>query len=238
MTMITLYQYLPAWTVPCISPYVTKVAYYMTMAGLRFDTKPQDLTQLDRDTPAGKLPCIKDEDGTFVNDSTHIIEYLKKKYGDKLDAGTTPAEQATMLAFNRMIDEHTYWTAVIQPRWRETANWEIYLRIIAGTQDVPPALRAFADDFRFRILNEFMNGGWGRLSADALYARARALLHGRSAALGGRARAVDPAPHHRHALQLRHQGLRRRQEEPGGLHGPHEGPLRHLSPTASRGNRP
>ena len=172
--MITLYQYLPAWTVPCISPYVTKVAYYMTMAGLRFDTKPQDLTQLDRDTPAGKLPCIKDEDGTFVNDSTHIIEYLKKKYGDKLDAGTTPAERATMLAFNRMIDEHTYWTAVIQPRWRETANWEIYLRIIAGTPDVPPALRAFADYFRFRILNEFMNGGWGRLSADALYTRARA----------------------------------------------------------------
>ena len=53
--MITLYQYLPAWTVPCISPYVTKVAYYMTMSGLKFDTKPQDLTRLDKDTPAGKL---------------------------------------------------------------------------------------------------------------------------------------------------------------------------------------
>lgn len=182
--MITLYQYLPAWTVPCISPYVTKVAYYMTLTGQRFDMQPQDLTKLDRDTPAGKLPCIKDADGTLVNDSTHIIEYLKAKYGDKLDEGATAAERAVMLAFNRMIDEHTYWVAVIQPRWRETANWEKYLRIIAGAQDVPPALRAFADDFRFRILNEFMNGGWGRMSAEAIYRRARADIDALSDQLG------------------------------------------------------
>ena len=171
--MITLYQYLPAWTVPCISPYVTKVAYYMTIAGHDFETKPQDLTRLDKDTPAGKLPCIVDTDGTAVNDSTHIIEYLRAKYGDTLGAGVTPVEQAQMMAFNRMIDEHTYWVAVIQPRWRETANWEKYLRIIAGTEDVPAGLRAFGDDFRFRILNEFMNGGWGRMSAEVIYRRAR-----------------------------------------------------------------
>ena len=48
------------------------------------------------------------------------------------------------------------------------------MRIIAGTDDVPPGLRAFADDFRFRILNEFMHGGWGRLPAEVLYNRARA----------------------------------------------------------------
>ena len=78
-----------------------------------------------------------------------------------------------MHAWNRMIDEHTYWVAVIQPRWRETANWEIYLRIIAGTDDVPPALRAFADDFRYRILTEFMLGGWGRMPAEVIYKRAR-----------------------------------------------------------------
>lgn len=89
-----------------------------------------------------------------------------------------------MLAFNRMIDDHTYWTAVIQPRWRETANWEKYLRIIAGTDDVPAGLRAFGDDFRFRILNEFMNGGWGRLPADAIYRRARADIDALSDQLG------------------------------------------------------
>ncbi len=182
--MITLYQYLPAWSVPCISPYVTKVAYYMTMAGLEFQLQAQDLTKLDKDTPAGKLPCIRDEDGTFVNDSTHIIEYLQGKYGDPLDEGASATERATMMAFNRLIDEHTYWVGVIQPRWRESAGWEKYVRIIAGTDDVPPGLRAFADDFRFRILNEFMTGGWGRMSADAIYRRARTDIDTLSGFLG------------------------------------------------------
>ncbi|HSV71006.1 MAG TPA: glutathione S-transferase C-terminal domain-containing protein [Methylibium sp.] len=184
--MITLYQYMPAWSVPCISPYVTKVAYYMTMTGLKYDTKPQDLANLDRDTPAGKLPYIVDSDGTVVSDSTHIIEYLQNKYGDALDDGTTAQERATMLAFNRMIDDHTYWVAVIQPRWRETDNWEKYLRIIAGTEAVSPGLRAFADDFRFRILNEFMNGGWGRMPASVIYERARADVDALSDFLGSK----------------------------------------------------
>ncbi len=184
--MITLYQYLPAWTVPCISPYVTKVAYYMTMAKVPFQTKPQDLTRLDQDTPHGKLPVIVDEDGTKVADSTHIVQYLRTKRGDPLDGDASAEERAQMLAWNRMIDEHTYWVAVIQPRWRETPNWEIYLRIIAGTDDVPPGLRAFADDFRHRILTEFMQGGWGRMSADVIYQRARADVDALSDFLGGK----------------------------------------------------
>jgi len=196
--MITIHQYLPAWTVPCISPYVTKVFYYMKMTGLGFEAKAQDLTRLDQDTPHGKLPIIVDGDGTQVADSTRIIDYLKAKYGNPLDGNAEPAEQAQMHAWNRMIDEHTYWVAVIQPRWRETANWEIYLRIIAGTDSVPPGLRAFADDFRHRILTEFMLGGWGRMPADVIYQRARAdidslsnFLDGKPYFMGKEPRSID-----------------------------------------------
>lgn len=192
--MITIYRYLPAWTVPCISPYVTKAIYYMRMAEIKYEAQNQDLTKLDIDTPHGKLPLIIDSDGTRVADSTHIIEYLKGKYGDPLDGEATGEERAQMHAFNRMIDEHTYWTAVIQPRWRETANWEIYLRIIAGTQDVPPALRAFADDFRFRILAEFMTGGWGRMPADVIYRRARTDVDALSGFLGSKPFFMGPKP--------------------------------------------
>jgi glutathione S-transferase len=192
--MITIYRYLPGWTVPCISPYVTKAIYYMRMAEIKHEAQNQDLTKLDIDTPHGKLPVIVDSDGTRVADSTHIIEYLKGKYGDPLDGEATGEERAQMHAFNRMIDEHTYWTAVIQPRWRETANWEIYLRVIAGTQDVPPALRAFADDFRFRILAEFMTGGWGRMPADVIYRRARSDFDALSGFLGSKPFFMGPKP--------------------------------------------
>lgn len=170
--MIKIYGYLPGWTVPCISPYVTKSINYMKMAGIPHEFVNANLATLDSDTPHGKLPVI-DDNGEKVADSTAIINYFKKKYGDKFDEDASPKDRATMLAINRMIDDHLYWTAVIQPRWRETANWEKYLRVIAGSDDVPPPLRAFADDFRHRILVEFMQGGWGRMSADTIYARAR-----------------------------------------------------------------
>jgi len=181
--MIKLYGYLPGWTVPCISPYVTKVANYLKMTGQSYEFVNQDLTKLDQETPFGKLPKIEDGD-TTVSDSTDIISYLKGKYGDKLDGDVQPAKMAQMHAWNRLIDEHLYWCSVIQPRWRETANWEIYLRIIAGTDDVPSGLRAFADDFRFRILTEFMLGGWGRMPGDVLYGRARADIDAISVTLG------------------------------------------------------
>lgn len=183
--MIAIYQYMPAWTVPCISPYVTKACYYMKMAGLEYEAKPQDLTKIDFDTPHGKLPVI-DDGGTRVADSNDIIKYLKSKHGDPLDGSATAEARAQMHAWTRMIDDHLYWVAVIQPRWRETANWEIYLRIIAGTDDVPPLLRAFADDFRFRILAAFMYGGWGRMPAELIYQHARADIDALSDSLGSK----------------------------------------------------
>lgn len=197
--MIKIYGYMPGWTVPCISPYVTKVVNYMKMAGLEYEFVNQNLATLDGDTPHGKLPTINDS-GEIVADSTAIIKFLKKKYGDKFDSDASDKDMATMHALNRMIDEHLYWTAVIQPRWRETPNWEKYIRVIAGTDDVPPPLRAFADDFRHRILVEFMQGGWGRMDAATIYGRARedidaldAFIGPKGFALGEKPRSIDAA---------------------------------------------
>ncbi|MGA7873345.1 MAG: glutathione S-transferase family protein [Candidatus Binatus sp.] len=169
--MITIYQYIPGWNVPCISPFVTKTIYYMRMAGIPHEVKRQDLSRLQQDAPYGKLPFI-DDNGVKVADSTAIIDYLRK-YAD-LDSDATATERAQMLAWNRMIDEHTYWCAVIQPRWREEANWEIYLPIIFGASPVPPEVRQTLEEFRKLILSEFLGHGVGRLPDNVVYERARA----------------------------------------------------------------
>ena len=48
--MIEVYGYVPAWGLPDISPYVTKLVFYMTMTKIQFEYKNQDLTKLDTDS--------------------------------------------------------------------------------------------------------------------------------------------------------------------------------------------
>lgn len=165
---ITVYGYVPAWGIPDISPYVTKLVNYMTFTGLEFEHKTQDLATLDQDSPHGKLPYIVDSDGTKVGDSNTIIGYLKNKYGDKLDADLSKRQLAQALAFNRLIEEHLYWSGIIQPRWREDSGWETYIPYIVQGAEVTPEIRAGLDGFRARIMAEFDGQGMGRRSAEVV----------------------------------------------------------------------
>ena len=166
--MITVYGYVPAWGIPDISPYVTKVVNYLKFTGVEFEHKTQDLATLDEDSPHGKLPYIVDSDGTKVGDSNTIIAYLKDKYGDKLDADLSKQERALALAFNRLIEEHLYWSGIIQPRWSEDSGWETYIPYIVQGAEVTPEMREGLDGFRGRILTEFDGQGMGRRSAEVV----------------------------------------------------------------------
>jgi len=168
--MISIYRFNPAWNVPCVSPFVTKAIYYLRMADIPHEVKVQDFSRLEQDAPYGKLPYIED-DGVKIADSTAIIGYVKK-YRD-LDRDATASEKAQMLAWNRTLDEHTYWCAVIQPRWCEEPNYEIYVPLIAGVKRVPPEVRRAIDEFRQKILSEFVGHGMGRLPSEVVYERAR-----------------------------------------------------------------
>jgi glutathione S-transferase len=184
--MVKMFCYGPGWSVPCISPYVTKVAYYMDLAGIKYQLVGANPFKLRTDTPHGKLPVIEDDDGTTVADSTNIIQHFEDTRGSPLDGGATERERAQMMAFNRLLDEHFYWCAVIQPRWREQSNWEIYVPIICGGSMPDPVLRNELEAFRRMVLSEFDGQGMGRLDAPKVYARARQDIDALAGQLGDR----------------------------------------------------
>ena len=174
------------WQVPCVSPFVSKAVYYLKMAGIPFETERQDLMKLQEDAPFAKLPYIVDKDGTKVADSTEIIKYLKGAYDDALDGDADARELATIHAWNRMLDEHLYWAAVIEPRWDDDANFDIYRPYLVGLDEVPDEVNAVLDQFRTMIREEHVGHGLGRMPADVVYERARQDIEAISDNLGDR----------------------------------------------------
>ena len=136
----------------------------MTITKTEYKYHSQDLTKLDADAPYGKLPYIIDtaNGDKKVGDSNTICDYLKSRDGDKLDHDLSKADRAVSLAFDRLIGEHLYYSAVLEPRWRMDEGFEIYIPYIVGGAEVTPELRQVLDGFRGRILDGFKGQGMGR----------------------------------------------------------------------------
>jgi glutathione S-transferase len=117
--MITLYTFGPAFGLPDPSPFVMKAEVLLKMSGLPYRT---DTTGFKR-APKGKLPYIKDGDVTIA-DSTFIRLYLQRRYGIDLDAGLSPAERAIAWAFEKMCEEHLYFT-IVHARWIIDENFDL-----------------------------------------------------------------------------------------------------------------
>lgn len=66
------------------SPYARKVQIHLRHKGLPFELVLVDLADRSPEfvaiSPIGKVPVLRDEDGTVVRDSTVICEYLEDRY--------------------------------------------------------------------------------------------------------------------------------------------------------------
>ncbi len=159
--MIEIYGFTPSWGLPDISPFVTKVVNYATMAGIPFEYKIQPLDTLASASPTAKLPYVVD-DGVQINDSTTIIEHLKDKYGDKLDSTLSQSDRAVGLAFQRLVEENVYWSGIIWVRWRNMEVFSLYLPsfVPPGQEPAPEFLEAMAA-YREKIWNAAAGHGMG-----------------------------------------------------------------------------
>lgn len=142
--VLTVYGYVPAWGLPDISPYVTKVVFFLKLTNTPFKYDQLTLPELDKNAPCGKLPFIVDVDGMKVHDSNRIIEYLGERYGITLDKDLSASERAVAVAFERLFGEHLYWSGIIEPRWRRDEGWEVYIPYIVSTP--PHLIQVHTDD--------------------------------------------------------------------------------------------
>lgn len=173
--MIQLYGFSPVWGLPDCSPFVTKVDVYLRLAKLPYENVPFSF-EVFAAAPKGKYPCIADGDEKIA-DSNFIIEYLKHKYGDVLDANLNPTEHAVGHAVKRMLDENLYWVLVAE-RWRDTTAAVEQYPICVGLP--PDILKAVVDT----MLGELRGHGLGRHTPEDVESIGKADLGALSNILG------------------------------------------------------
>ena len=160
--MITLFQFDPAFGLPNASPFCMKVETYLRMVHLdyRIAARANILK-----APKGKMPWIED-DGRVIGDSGFIIEYLKDRYGDPLDAHLTPEARAVALAFRRLLEENLYW-AVLYVRWFTAEGWSLTRDAFFG--GLPPGVRIVVPAVARRgMRKELWGHGMGRHSPEEI----------------------------------------------------------------------
>ena len=176
-TVITLYQPPPAWGISSLSPFCTKVETYLRMVGLPFRTSGGD----PRKNPKGKVPWIE-EDGRMIADSSDILDYLKARHGDPLDAGLGAEQRALAHLARRLVEEHLYWV-VAYGRWAEPEGFALTRSYFAPM--FPKLLGGLIiRQIRKGMLAQIHGHGLGRHDRADIYRRGAEDLTALSALLG------------------------------------------------------
>ncbi len=112
---------------PCL-----KLLTYLRMAAVPYELHRGD----PRQGPTKKIPYVV-HDGVTLGDSSLIIAYLKRTFGDPLDARLTDAERALGHVIQRTLEESLYW-ALVHARWTDDALWPEFRT--AFRQMLPPVI--------------------------------------------------------------------------------------------------
>lgn len=162
--MIQLYQYAPAFGLPNASPFCMKLETYLRMAQIPYESPRFSLKDMQR-APKGKLPYIRDGQRS-VADSSLIIDHLKATHGDPLDSWMSPVERATALAWQRLMEEHLYWS-LLHSRWIEDDGWTVTRPAFFGA--LPTMLQWIIPPMARRAMVRELHGhGMGRHSVQEI----------------------------------------------------------------------
>jgi glutathione S-transferase len=184
--VIELHQFPPAWGLNP-SPFCLKVEVYLRFAGIPYRPVPA----LPFRAPRGKLPFIV-EGGRRVPDSGHIVEHLRQRAPADLDAGLDERQRALGHLMRRTCEESLYFV-FLHSRWIDPRGWAatrpaLFAGLPRGLREVVPALA------RRTVRNSLHAQGYGRHTAEEIYALGAADLAALRAQLRGHAFAVANHP--------------------------------------------
>lgn len=117
---------------PNMSPFCVKLETYLRMTGVDYKVKGADI----RVAPKGRIPYVN-INGKIMGDSTLIIDYLKEKHGDPLDANLSKEQKAQSLAIKGMVEDHLYFAAAWL-RWTDEESLKHVRKVFFGF--LPPVI--------------------------------------------------------------------------------------------------
>lgn len=176
--MITLHQYPGCWELSSLSPFCVKVETYLKMTGIPYKVVVENDP---RRGPKGKMPVLKDGD-KIIPDSGFILDYLKNKFGNILDAHLTTEQQAMANAVRRMIEENLYFV-ILYSRWIDPVGKKFINN--AFKQFFPRLLSPLILAIIRRNLKKQAYGqGIGRHTRDEIYSIGKQDIHAIATLLG------------------------------------------------------
>ena len=185
--MLTLHTGPAAFGVTDVSPFCLKLESYLRMAGIPYTPKAADF----RRAPKGKIPFIEEE-GTFLGDSQLIIEHLKRKHGDTLDAKLSAEDLAKGHLVRRVLEESLYWQ-ILQERWASPEGWQVYKPIFEAI--FPPVIGKLVMPVARRGVIKSMHAhGLGRHRPEEILEMGKADISAMAAMLGDKPFLLGDSP--------------------------------------------
>jgi len=123
--MITLIQFPKSSKCLSFSPFCLKLETYFKIAKIPYENK---LATSISNSKKKKMPMILDA-GQLIEDSTLIIEHLKKNHSIDLDSHLTPEQKAIAKSF-QWLCEKSLVDIVVYFRWADKKNWPKFREII------------------------------------------------------------------------------------------------------------
>lgn len=184
--MIRLHVFPTRWDINP-SPFCLKAETYCRLAKVPYETAPT----LPFNAPRGKLPYVTDH-GERVPDSGHIIEHLKRRYGDPLDGPLDEGQRAVGHLIRRTVEESLYFV-LVYARWLDPVGWGRMKPVFFG--GFPPVARdGIAAWARRGVRRTLHYQGYGRHAPDEIYALGDADLEALAATIAAHRFAVADHP--------------------------------------------